>query len=221
MHATLCICALTPQLATRTRLALVVHHREADKPTNTGKLAARCLARSSVTVYGERGQPTVMPGFPADEQPVLLYPGDEAVPIAELVGAVRPIVLVVPDGTWRQAGKLRRHLPELAALPCVRLPDTGGTQYRLRAEQRAGNLSTFEAIARALCILEGEAGPAVEAAMMAVFRVMVDRTLWFRGAIPSAQVTGGIPAAAVAYDPRGKHPPVRDQRAPGATTTKP
>ncbi|MBC7977083.1 MAG: DTW domain-containing protein, partial [Myxococcales bacterium] len=106
-----------------------------------------------------------------------------------------------------------------------RLPDTGGTQYRLRAEQRAGNLSTFEAIARALCILEGsgegDAGPAVEAAMMAVFHVMVDRTLWFRGAIPSAQVTGGIPPAAIAYDPRGKHPPVRDQPAPGATTTKP
>jgi DTW domain-containing protein YfiP len=221
MHATLCICALIPQLATRTRLALVVHHREADKPTNTGKLAARCLARSSISVYGERDQPTVLPVFGADEQPVLLYPGDDAVPIAELATAERPIVLVVPDGTWRQAGKLRRHLPELAALPCVRLPDTGGTQYRLRSEQRAGNLATFEAIARALSILEGDAGPAIEAAMTAVFRIMVDRTLWFRGALRSADVTGGIPAAAIAYDPRGKHPPVRDQGLRATTATKP
>jgi len=29
MHETLCICALVPRLVTRTRLALLVHHREA------------------------------------------------------------------------------------------------------------------------------------------------------------------------------------------------
>ena len=65
-----------------------------------------------------------------------------------------------------------------------------------------GRLSTFEAIARALCILEGEAGPQIEAAMLAVFRVMVERTLWLRGALPDAEVTGGIPSAAIARNPR-------------------
>jgi len=206
MHQTLCLCSLVTRLPTRTRLALIVHHREADKPTNTGQLAARCLERSAVTVYGERDRPSVLPVFAEDEQPMLLFPGDDAVPIATLAASPRP-VLVVPDGTWRQASKLRRHLPALAALPCVTLPDTGGTQYRLRAEHSAGGLATFEAIARALGILEGDAGPAVEAALLAVFRVMVDRTLWFRGALRSAEVTGGVPAAALARDPRGKYPP--------------
>jgi len=52
MHATLCICELVPRLEARTRLSLLVHYREARKPTNTGLLAARCLreARSASSV---------------------------------------------------------------------------------------------------------------------------------------------------------------------------
>ena len=52
MHRSLCICALLPRLATRTRVVLVVHQLEANKPTNTGLLAARCLANSTVVYRG-------------------------------------------------------------------------------------------------------------------------------------------------------------------------
>jgi hypothetical protein len=44
--------------------------------------------------------------------------------------------------------------------------------------------------------------------MTAVFRVMVDRTLWLRGALRDDQVTGGIPPAALAANPRGGRVPV-------------
>jgi DTW domain-containing protein YfiP len=88
----------------------------------------------------------------------------------------------------------------------VSIPETCATQYRLRAEHRTGGLATFEAIARALAILEGDRGPALEAAMLAVFRVMVDRTLWFRGALRDGEVTAGIPHAAIIADPRGGRP---------------
>jgi DTW domain-containing protein YfiP len=206
MHSTLCICALVPRLVTRSRLALVVHHGEARKPTNTGQLAARCLERSTITIVGERDRPNDLPPVADGEQAVLLYPDDDAVPIADFAAADRPVVLVVPDGTWRQASKMRRRHPALAALPCVSIPDTAATQYRLRAEHRTGGLATFEAIARALAILEGDAGPALEAAMLAVFRVMVDRTLWFRGALRDGEVTAGIPHAAIVADPRGGRP---------------
>jgi hypothetical protein len=39
--------------------------------------------------------------------------------------------------------------------------------------------------------------------MLDVFRVFVERTLWFRGKLRADEVTGGIPAAALADDPRG------------------
>lgn len=203
MHETLCICALVPRLETRTRLELIVHCREEHRPTNTGQLAAQCMTRSAISIVGDRERPLQLAPVTDREQPLLLFPADDAVPITHFATSERPIVLFVPDGSWRQASKMRKRVPGLATVPCVTIPDAGPTNYRLRAEVHAGGLATFEAIARALYHLEGDAGPQIETAMLAVFHVMVERTLWLRGALPDAGVTGGIPAAAIARNPRG------------------
>ena len=189
MHAALCICALIPRLVTRSRLVLLVHYREARKPTNTGQLAARCLANSRVAIIGDRARPLALPLVADGERAVLLYPSDDAVP---LVATDLPTTVVVPDGNWRQAAKMGRRVPGLDTLPRVTLADPRPTEYRLRAEPQAHGLATFEAIARAWRVLEGET---VEDAMMAVFRVMVSRTLWSRGAIGADAVVGGLPSA--------------------------
>lgn len=203
LHATLCICTLIPSLCPRTRLTLLVHYREARKPTNTGQLAARCLDRSRVCLVGDRAQPLPLALWEENELPLLLYPDPDAVPVAQFANRQEQVVLIVPDGNWRQAGKMRRRVPGLADVQCVTLPDTNPTSYRLRAEPRSGGLATLEAIAYALRVLEGEGGEAIESAMLSVFRVMVERTLWLRGSLPSDQVFGGMPAAALAKDPRG------------------
>ena len=178
MHRELCICALEPRLVTRSRLVLLVHYREARKPTNTGQLAARCLVGSRVAIIGDRDRPLPEPLIAPDEHAVLLYPGDDAVPLAPGEHAT---TVVVPDGNWRQAAKMGRRVPGLEHLPRVTLPDPGRTEYQLRAELRAGGLATLEAIARAWRILEGDAGPAIEDALLAIFRTMVARTLQLRG----------------------------------------
>jgi DTW domain-containing protein len=202
MQSTLCICALRPQLATRTRLALIVHAREARKPTNTGQLAAQCLPRSTIELVGDQEHRAALAPIGPDEQPLLLYPADDAVALSAYADHPRPIVLIVPDGSWRQAHKMRRRVPGLAEIPCVALPEAGPSEYRLRAEHHVGGLATFEAIARALRILEGEAGVTVEAALMRLFRIMVDRTLWLRGRLSDRDVTGGLPDAAREQNPR-------------------
>lgn len=209
MHATLCICALLPRLETRTRLALLVHYREARKPTNTGQLATQCVLRSTIEIIGEQEHAAALPTFAGDEQPLLLYPADDAVPIATYADHPRPIVLIVPDGSWRQAHKMRKRVPGLSEIPCVTLPDGEPTEYRLRSEHHPGGLATFEAIARALRVLEGEAGVATEAALMKVFRIMVDRTLWLRGRLADKDVTDGVPDAARAANPRSTAAPRR------------
>lgn len=205
LHASLCICGLIPQLRPRSRLALLVHYREARKPTNTGQLAARCLDRSRVCLVGDREHPLPSALWEENELPLLLYPDADAVPLAQFADCQSPVVLIVPDGNWRQAGKMRKRVPGLANVQCVTLPETEPTSYRLRSEPRSGGLATLEAIAHAMRILEGQGGEAIASAMLAVFRVMVERTLWLRGSLPSDQVTGGIPQAAVAKDPRGTH----------------
>jgi DTW domain-containing protein YfiP len=202
MHATLCICGLIPRLETRTRLALLVHYREARKPTNTGQLAARCLVRSSVEVIGKQDRRTALPALEREEQPLLLYPAEDAVSIEAYANHDRPVMLIVPDGTWRQAHKMRRRLPGLAAIPCVILPEAGRTEYRLRSEHHVGGLATLEAIARALRVLEGDAGVATEGALLELFRIMVARTLWLRGQLGDHEVTSGVPDAAREANPR-------------------
>jgi DTW domain-containing protein YfiP len=202
LHTTLCICALVPRLRTQTRVHLVVPAREARKPSNTGLLAARCIEGSTVQILYKRSGPMQAPDVRLDERPLVLFPSPQAVPITEYAGSPQPIALIVPDGSWSQARHRHRRGP-LRHYTCVTLPPSGPSEYRLRDEPQVDGLATFEAIARALRILEGAAGAAIERTMLDVFRVMVERTLWFRGKLHDHEVTGGIPPAARADDPRG------------------
>jgi DTW domain-containing protein YfiP len=201
MHLTLCICALVPRVETRTRLLLILHELEVRKPTNTGRLAARCLPNSAVATRSGVPAPTLWQGT----EPVLLFPHADARPLESWRDSPRPITLVVPDGTWRQANKARRRVEGLADLPCAALPPAVRSSYRLRHDRRLDRVSTIEAIALALQILEG---PAAAEPLERIFRIMVDRTLWTNGRIASGEVTGGIPAGVRPHDPLGT-----DQRA--------
>jgi DTW domain-containing protein YfiP len=200
MHDSLCVCSLIPRVETRTRVVLVIHRVEARKPSNTGRLAAACLPNSAVLVRGHADAPSA-PFAPAPgSRPLLLFPHEDAVPLGPVHAAGEgPVTLVVPDGTWRQASKVRQRVPGLRDVPCVSLPPDVPSIYRLRAEAHEHGLATLEAIARALGLLEG---PHVRRALEHVFRAMVERTLWSRGELATADVTGGVPEGALRHDPR-------------------
>jgi DTW domain-containing protein len=203
MLGRLCVCPLMPDppLATRTRVVLVMHRVETAKSTNTGRLATACLANSEVIVRGHKGKPSEPLVWSEAVQPLLLFPFEDAKPIADAVHFLdgRPVVLIVPDGTWRQASKVRRRVPGLADVTCVSVPGEAKLPHRLRAEAHAHGLSTLEAIARAMAILEGEE---VQRTLERVFQAMVERTLWTRGGLATANVCGGIPEGTVRHDPR-------------------
>jgi len=197
----LCVCVLFPDppLETRTRLVLFIHRYEDRKPTNTGRLAAECLAGSEVRVRGHEDRPCAPFIAAPGTRPLLLFPDDDAIPLDHLPSSPEPVTLIVPDGTWRQARRVRSRVPGLDAVPCVALPAGESSSYGLRSEPRPGGLATIEAIARAFDLLEG---PHVRAALERVFRAMVERTLWSRGMIDAAAVTSGIPEGVERHDPR-------------------
>ncbi len=206
MHASLCVCALVPKLVTRTRLVLVLHRAEDRKPTNTGKLAALALHESQIFVRGDkdvRVDPEVT--WSDETRPIFLFPHEDAVPLASIAhvpGDDRPVTLIVPDGNWRQASKVRNRVRGMRDVQCASLPVAEPSVYRLRSEAHPFGLATLEAIARALRVLEGDAGPAIEQALLHVFRAFVERTLWSRGEYATSDVTGGIPDGAMRHDPR-------------------
>lgn len=177
MHLALCLCAQIPQLDLVTRVVLIMHHREVSKTTATGPLALRALKGSSLCVHGEPGNVLDLSAEHVSERRVLLlFPRDDAKLLtpALLAEDARPVTLLVPDGNWRQASRAARRIPGLAQAECVVLSGGAPTRYRLRHEPKTDGLATFEAIARALGVLESAA---VQQQLEALFERMVAATL--------------------------------------------
>lgn len=149
-----CLCALIPRLDSQTRVLILQHPSEVNHALNTARLAALGLNNAQLVV-GEvfEDLPALLdvPGYQAK----LLFPGEEATPLAPS-GAAQPLLLVVPDGTWRKARKLLHLNPLLAALPRVTLANAPASRYRLRKAPGPDALSTLEAITHALHTLEPE-----------------------------------------------------------------
>ncbi|AYC33619.1 DTW domain-containing protein [Pseudomonas cavernae] len=167
-----CLCALIAQVDSRTRLLILQHPSEVKHALNTARLAALGL-RNAELVVGERfddlAARLAQPGY----RPCLLFPDAQAVPLAEFAGQqqAQPLLLVVPDGTWRKARKLLHCNPLLETLPRVSLPAGLSSRYRLRKAPMAGALSTLEAIVVALDIIEA---PQRFDALLQPFEALID-----------------------------------------------
>lgn len=195
LHLKLCLCPLVEPQTLATRVVVLTHARDECKPTNTSRLVALTLTEAEVRTRGLPGNPLDTAGLldPA-RRSLLLYPGPDSVELRrEDYEDGPPLTLIVPDGTWRQARKVRARVAGLADIPCVRLAPGPPSRYRLRNQIEESRISTFEAVARALGELEG---PEVQAKLEAIFEVMVERTLWVRGRLDGSKVTGGIPPGA-------------------------
>jgi len=181
MHIHLCICQWIPRYILETRLVLVMHRREHKKPTATGPLALEVLPNSELRIHGREDRLLDFSDLDIPERRTLvLYPGDDVPTLGRIFlnDDNRPVTLVVPDGSWRQAARMGRRLPGLEHAQMVRLPEGAQTRWGIRRENHAQGLATFEAVARALGIIES---PAVQSGMEDLFRLMVQRTLYSRG----------------------------------------
>ncbi|MHA6493873.1 tRNA-uridine aminocarboxypropyltransferase [Pseudomonas borbori] len=150
-----CLCALIPRLSSRTRILILQHPSETRHALNTARFAALGLLNATLKV-GEvfEDLPTLLtqPGYAAH----LLFPGETALSLAQVAQhtTAQPMLLVVPDGTWRKARKLLHCNPLLGSLPRVTLPAGKPSRYRLRKAPAADAVSTLEAIVNALDLLE-------------------------------------------------------------------
>ncbi len=188
-----CLCADLRPLAVSTRVVVLRHRKEAWKPTNTGRLVPLTLEQGEIRVFGARESALeiddlLVPG----RRVLLLHPCGGSTLLAREEGDPRPVTLLVPDANWRRTHKLAAREERLAGVPRVHLPDGAPSAYRLRRHPDPRYLATFEAVARALGILEG---PQVQQELERVFRRMVERTLWSRGQIAAAEMLDGLPDA--------------------------
>lgn len=175
------MCDSIPRIELRTRICLVVHHRELTRSSNTGLLALRALVNSEMRVRGETMETLDLSDLLTPRHcTFLLYPSDDAIELDERLIAqqTKPIQLIVPDGTWRQARKVHYRHPELKNVQRVKMSRRNSSVFQLRAQYKPERMVTLQAIAQCLGIIEGEA---VETQLMKLYRTKVERTLGGRG----------------------------------------
>jgi DTW domain-containing protein len=142
-----CMCAAIEPVELRLRLVIVRHSAERTRATNSAHFAQ--LATGCPLL--EYGGPV-----PLDESQVpggdgtwLLFPGGQPADLAH-----PPRQLVVIDGSWSQARRMRQRISALRALPTLTLPQSNLGRDRLLRPTKAQGMSTLEAIAEAVRLFE-------------------------------------------------------------------
>jgi DTW domain-containing protein len=178
---TACLCDVVPRIDLRTKVCLVIHHRELSRSSNTGLLALRALVNSEVRVRGEgRNALDLKDLITPQYRSFLFYPSGDAVELnrALVMQEPTPIQLLVPDGTWRQARKIHSRHAELRDLPRVKISTPNHSTFQLRAQSKPERMATLQAIAHGLGIIEGDL---VRSQLMELYHAKIERTLKGRG----------------------------------------
>jgi len=156
-----CLCALRPQVPTRSGMCLVMCDIEPLKPSNTGWLIAHVVADTAAFGWARTEVDPALLTLLADPQwqPYLVFPGEFVTP--ERVVTDVPVstgkrpLFVLLDATWPEARKMFRKSPYLDHLPVLSLQPEQLSRYRLRRSTRDDHLCTSEVAA--LCLaLAGE-----------------------------------------------------------------
>lgn len=173
----LCLCSLIPRIETKTRVVMLMHCFEYKKPSNTARLVWKSLPNSEVRLQGEIRKPLDLENLVRpDRETLILFPETSAALLDrdEASRITKPVTLLVPDGTWTQAKKIAAYASMLPGTRRVCVPFNEPSRYFLRTADRRDRLSTLEAIARALEVLESRQ---VRIALEGLLDQMVDRVL--------------------------------------------
>ncbi len=171
----LCYCALLPHIDSATPVTLIVHRNELLRSTATASTTHLCLAGSRILPYGQRDvalDPADL--FAPSGRALYLFPEPDAeiLDTAWVAANPGPWHLIVPDGSWGQAVRIRRRISALSRVQAVCLATPGPSRYELRTARAPGRLCTLEAVAHALGVLEG---PAVRDGLLAALALQVER----------------------------------------------
>jgi len=178
-----CLCAGIRPFRTFFDVVLLQHPKERKNSIGTARFTHLTLEGSRLVAGAEFDADPAVNAILDDpgNYAVTLFPGEIASNIAEdrdgflaTVPPRRRLVIFVIDGTWSQARGMLRKSARLAALPRVSFSIDRPSQYKVRRQPREFCLSTVEATARLVKLLD----PAAPAdSLLETFARMVDAQL--------------------------------------------
>lgn len=181
INVPLCVCAELKPLSIQSTISLVVHVSELSLTSNTAQFIRHMIpGQAEIYVRGEQKEiftPDRILARPG--QQLFLFPSEDSVELNAdfLKKNPGPHHLIVPDGKWTQAIKVRNREPAFRNMQAVRLPPGILAEYMLRKARHPEWVSTYESVAHALGILEGTE---VRDQLMTFFRIWVKRTMFNR-----------------------------------------
>ena len=150
-----CLCQYQPNIETQIAVLLLVSDNEVFKPSNTGRLIADTVKETYVYQWSRTEPSTDMLALLShpDYFPVLVFPAetpeDEARTInpGSLPSEGRKPLLIFLDGCWREAKRILRKSPYLAALPMISIHPQTLSEYVMRKSDNEQHLATAEVAA--------------------------------------------------------------------------
>lgn len=148
-----CLCAFIKPFATRMRLVILMHNKEArEQKTGTARLAQLCLENSELLIGSDFTGDERVNALLADPAfaPFVLYPGPKAANFGALgpdllpPGKV-PLVFVI-DGTWRLARSLLFRSKNVYALPRLSFAGAYESRFAIKRQPMRHCVSTIEAV---------------------------------------------------------------------------
>ncbi len=187
-----CFCDLLFKVDINIKVIAIMHASELKLSSNTVNLLDLTLKNFQKKIRGLQDQRLDITNIDKIPNAFYLYPDDDAILIDDdFIKKYQNtnITLIVPDGNWHQAKKIKRREPLLKNIPSIKLPFTGElSKYKLRKEPRPEYMSTYEAVAKTLFLLTQDLKLKYE--MDYNFNLMVERFIFCRegGKLPR-QVT--------------------------------
>jgi len=180
VHKEDCYCDQIALIPTESKVSIIMYKKERFLPSNTAMLVNRCLPNSEIYLRGFEGS-TIHSSFldEKDYQPLFLFPDEDAKELTPefLESFNKPINLIVPDGTWRQAKKIHAREKAISHIQKVKVTNCPKTIYPLRKQKYEYGLCTLEAIAYALGVIENNA---VQEKLLVHLKMMIEAHTKYR-----------------------------------------
>ncbi|TMO81090.1 DTW domain-containing protein [Pseudoalteromonas sp. S3776] len=151
-----CICKAVSRINNKVRVIILQHPSEEKIAKNTAKLVNLSLTGCEIVKGENNNDFAILKSLPL-ESTVLLYPNEQAINLDEKArsAVINNIThLIVIDGTWKKAYKILQLTPLLSKFKTVSFKQLPKNRYAIRKAPRADSLSTLEAVAHSLSLLE-------------------------------------------------------------------
>jgi DTW domain-containing protein YfiP len=172
-----CVCEHIRPFSIETNVSLIVHVRELKLTSNTAQFAEKMLpGKAEIVIRGRMNDVfDSAPTLTRTGRPLFLYPHEDAEELNEefRLRNPGPYHLIIPDGNWQQARKVRQREEGFSKLTAVKLPPGITSEYGLRKAQHPEWVCTYEAMAYALGILESKE---ITEKLLTFFRIWVKGT---------------------------------------------